>query len=57
MGEVIMKCDQILEIEKLRDRTGIFADRCEAGQVLSGLVRQLGLQHPLVLAIPAGGVP
>jgi predicted phosphoribosyltransferase len=57
MGEVIMKCDQILEIEKLRDRTGVFADRYEAGQVLSGLVRQLGLQHPLVLAIPAGGVP
>jgi predicted phosphoribosyltransferase len=57
MVEVIMKCEQIFEIEKLRDRTGLFADRYEAGQMLSGLVRQLDLQHPLVLAIPAGGVP
>ena len=52
-----MECEQILEIEKLRDRTGIFADRYEAGQVLSGLVRQLDLKHPLVFAIPAGGLP
>ena len=52
-----MKCAQILEIEKLRDRTGLFADRYEAGQVLSGLVGQLDLQHPLVFAIPAGGLP
>ncbi len=52
-----MKYAQILEVEKLHDRTGIFVDRYEAGQVLSGLVGQLGLQHPLVLAIPAGGVP
>ncbi len=52
-----MKCARILEIEKLRDRTGLFADRYEAGQVLSGLVGQLDLQHPLVFAIPAGGLP
>ncbi len=57
MGEVIMKCEHILEIEELRDRTGLFADRYEAGQMLPGLVQQLSLQHPLVLAIPAGGVP
>ncbi len=49
--------DQIYEIEKLRDRTGIFVDRYEAGQVLSMLVGKLDLQHPLVLAIPAGGLP
>lgn len=48
---------QIFEIEKFRDRTGIFADRHEAGQVLSMLVGRLDLQHPLVLAIPAGGLP
>jgi predicted phosphoribosyltransferase len=57
MGEVIMKYEHILEIEELRDRTGLFADRYEAGQVLSRLVMPLGLQHPLVLSIPAGGVP
>ena len=51
-----MQRERILEIEKLRDRIGLFANRNEAGQVLSGLVRQLDLQHPLVLAIPAGGL-
>lgn len=56
-GEVAMQRERILEIEKLRDRTGLFANRNEAGQVLSGLVRQLDLQHPLVFAIPAGGLP
>ena len=52
-----MQSERILEIEKLRDRTGLFADRYEAGQVLSGLVEQLDLVHPLVFAIPAGGLP
>ena len=52
-----MQRERIHEIGKLRDRTGLFANRNEAGQVLSGLVKQLDLQHPLVLAIPAGGLP
>ena len=52
-----MQRQRILEIEKLRERTGLFADRYEAGQVLSGLVEMLDLQHPLVFAIPAGGLP
>lgn len=52
-----MQPERILEIETLRDRTGLFADRNEAGAVLSGLVGQLELQRPLVLAIPAGGLP
>ncbi len=52
-----MKRERIRELKELHDQTGVFADRCEAGQVLSGLVRPLGLQRPLVLAIPAGGVP
>lgn len=54
---VVMKNKQVLEIIKLRDRTGIFSNRNEAGLVLSQLIRPLDLQHPLVLAIPAGGVP
>ena len=52
-----MQSERILEIEKFRGRTGLFADRNEAGQVLSGLVEQLDLQLPLVFAIPAGGLP
>jgi len=50
-------CETIIEIKKLRDQTGVFTDRYDAGQVLSMVVRRLDLQHPLVLAIPAGGVP
>jgi putative phosphoribosyl transferase len=52
-----LKCEKIYEIENLRGRTGIFEDRYDAGQVLSMLVGRLDLQHPLVLAIPAGGLP
>ena len=52
-----MKCEKIYEIENHRGRTGIFEDRYDAGQVLSMLVGRLDLQHPLVLAIPAGGLP
>lgn len=51
------KPQHILESKKLRDRTGCFADRTEAGLVLSELIRPLGLQHPLVFAVPAGGLP
>jgi predicted phosphoribosyltransferase len=52
-----VKYAQIYEIEELRNRIGVFADRYQAGQVLAGLLGQLDLQSPLVLAIPAGGVP
>jgi predicted phosphoribosyltransferase len=52
-----MQRGRILESEKLRGRTGVFVDRREAGLLLSGLVAQLDLQHPLVFAIPAGGLP
>lgn len=52
-----MKYAQIYEIEELRNRIGVFTDRCQAGQVLAGLLGQLDLQSPLVLAVPAGGVP
>jgi predicted phosphoribosyltransferase len=52
-----MKCERIRELKELHDQTGVFADRHEAGQVLSGLIRELDLQNPLVFAIPAGGVP
>lgn len=47
----------IHELAELRDRTGIFQDRAHAGQILAGLLEPWRLQKPLVLAIPAGGVP
>lgn len=39
------------------EQTGVFADRAEAGEQLAGLLGQTKLTRPLVLAIPAGGVP
>jgi len=47
----------IHELASLHDRTGVFADRADAGGVLADLLRPVPLARPLVLAIPAGGVP
>jgi putative phosphoribosyl transferase len=47
----------IKEFSGLRDRSGVFADRSDAGVQLAQLVREEQLRSPLVLAIPAGGVP
>jgi putative phosphoribosyl transferase len=47
----------LLEDKKLRNRTGIFADRAEAGQLLAPYLRELAGVGGLVLAIPSGGVP
>jgi putative phosphoribosyl transferase len=38
-------------------RRRIFADRAEAGQLLGKRLAQMQLAHPLVLALPRGGVP
>ena len=35
----------------------IFADRAEAGRLLAEPLVAMRLQHPLVLALPRGGVP
>ena len=35
----------------------VFADRAHAGRVLADLMRPLAIRDPLLLAIPAGGVP
>lgn len=40
-----------------QEKTGIFADRSEAGLRLAELFAETRLTRPLVLAIPAGGVP
>jgi putative phosphoribosyl transferase len=34
-----------------------FADRAEAGRLLAERLAAMGLQDPLVLALPRGGVP
>lgn len=47
----------IVELESLRDRAPVFADRAEAGRVLAGLLEGYRGSDALVLAIPAGGVP
>jgi putative phosphoribosyl transferase len=38
-------------------RALIFADRAEAGRMLAERLAAMRLQHPLVLALPRGGVP
>src|SRR5439155_12390691 len=38
-------------------RAMIFADRAEAGRLLAEPLAAMRLQHPLVLALPRGGVP
>ncbi len=47
----------IHDLEKLREKTGVFADRRDAGRILAELVAQEKLSKPLILAIPAGGIP
>ncbi len=39
------------------EREEVFEDRADAGRVLAALLRELDPPDPLVLAIPAGGVP
>ncbi|MGW8313348.1 MAG: phosphoribosyltransferase [Desulfuromonadales bacterium] len=52
-----MGIGSIKEFSGLRDRSGVFADRYDAGAKLAQLVGEEPLRSPLVLAIPAGGVP
>jgi putative phosphoribosyl transferase len=46
-----------LDVPELRDRDEVFADRAHGGRVLAELLRPLAIRDPLLLAIPAGGVP
>ena len=38
-------------------RTHVFPNRCAAGRELAAALVPLGLQHPIVLGLPRGGVP
>jgi predicted phosphoribosyltransferase len=50
--------DEITDNPLLRERRFVFADRHDAGRQLGALVKTLPfVRNPLVLAIPAGGVP
>ena len=48
----------ILDNPHLRDKRFVFSDRHDAGKKLGALIKSRGLlQEPVVIAIPAGGVP
>jgi predicted phosphoribosyltransferase len=49
--------EKVADCPELRNRTGVFADRKEAGAVLAGLVRADLPPEAVILAIPAGGLP
>jgi len=42
---------------ELRERAPVFTDRRDGGVALAALLRTLSLEDPVILAIPAGGVP
>ena len=47
----------IIEDRRLRNRTGVFRDRDEAGRCLARSLETFSWQNAIVLAIPSGGVP
>jgi predicted phosphoribosyltransferase len=47
----------VRDLPALRDRTRVFADRADAGAILTGMLTHLLGGDAIVLAIPAGGVP
>jgi Predicted phosphoribosyltransferases len=48
----------IVDDPRLRDRNYVFTGRHDAGRQLGAFIKKLpGIRDPLVLAIPAGGVP
>ncbi len=52
-----MKFDNVFELKNLRNRSQIFDDRTHAGEVLAEMLAALAKENPIVLAIPAGGMP
>jgi predicted phosphoribosyltransferase len=49
---------EMIDDPRLRERTYVFSDRHDAGRRLGALIKTLNaIRDPLVLAIPAGGVP
>ncbi len=50
-------CHNIYDLLELRNRTGVFRDREQAGLKLSEMLKDYKETDAVVLAIPAGGVP
>ncbi len=48
---------EIIENLHLRNKHYVFRDRIDAGEKVAGMLKKLKLFNPIVLAIPAGGVP
>ena len=49
---------EIIDNPRLREQRFVFSDRHDAGKQLGAFIRTLpAIRDPLVLAIPAGGVP
>jgi predicted phosphoribosyltransferase len=48
---------KLVRRDDLRDRSRVFADRAEAGEILAAMIAGREPDDAVVLAIPAGGVP
>jgi predicted phosphoribosyltransferase len=49
--------DRLRDVPELRQGTAVFDDRDHAGAVLADLLAGADLDRPILLAVPAGGVP
>ena len=49
--------DNIVDLPQLREKTCIFSDRYNAGDILSDMIQSVADSSGLLLGIPAGGVP
>ncbi len=49
--------ENLIERPGLRDKVRVFDDRHQAGAEVAGAVREMGLDDPIVFAIPSGGIP
>ncbi|MCU0586305.1 MAG: phosphoribosyltransferase [Desulfobacterales bacterium] len=47
----------VIELDELRDRIGVFRDREHAGEILSGMLTRHEGTRAILFAVPAGGVP
>jgi putative phosphoribosyl transferase len=49
--------ENIIQIPEFRNRSRVFRDRKEAGEVLAGMLQSFIGTDTLIMAIPSGGVP
>lgn len=54
---VMQSGGSIHTLTQLGDRAGVFRDRTHAGEVLADMLQGICVAQPLILGIPAGGVP